>query len=128
MTLEETHETIQQGGGPSPVPPEAGNRTVSGVAVLVDFQLKPGTRDAFRRLIDDNARESVATEPGCLRFDVLEPDDKPDGVLLYEVYANGAAFQTHLASRHYSVFAAASDDLCISKAVVTCTLVCEGGA
>ena len=100
---------------------------MSGFAVVVDFRLKPGMRGAFRALVDANARASATTEPDCLRFDVLEPDQQPDSILLYEVYADRAAFQAHLDSAHYLTFAADSVELCDSKTVVTCDLVCEGG-
>ena len=101
---------------------------MSRFAVFVEFDLKPGKRAVFRDLIDANARASVAEEAGCFRFDVLEPDDKPDTILLYEIYADRAAFQAHLDSAHYRTFAAASADLCAGRTVTRCTLVLEGGA
>ena len=36
---------------------------MSGYVVLVDFRLKPGARAVFRNLIDDNARQSAASNP-----------------------------------------------------------------
>lgn len=101
---------------------------MSAFAVIVDFRLKPGMRGAFRTLVDANARASAKTEADCLRFDVLEPDEQPDSILLYEVYADRGAFQTHIDSAHYRSFAAETEGLCDSKTVITCDLVCEGGA
>ena len=101
---------------------------MSGFAVIVDFRLKPGMRGAFRTLVDANARASASTESDCLRFDVLEPDEQPDCILLYEIYADRGAFQIHIDSAHYRTFAAESEVLCASKTVITCDLVCEGGA
>ncbi len=49
-----------------------GEAVMSGFVVIVDFRLKPGSRSAFRRLVDTNATASVRDEPGCRRFDVLE--------------------------------------------------------
>ncbi|HEX3485713.1 MAG TPA: putative quinol monooxygenase, partial [Micropepsaceae bacterium] len=60
--------------------------------VVVEFHLKEGARPQFRRLIDANVDASVRSEPGCLQFDVLEPEGDGDGVLLYEVYSDEAAF------------------------------------
>ena len=100
---------------------------MTGFVVLVDVGLKSGQRAAFRRLVDANARASAA-EPGCRRFDVLEPEGEPDRVLLYEIYADRAAFDAHLATAHYVAFDEASAALCASKSVSTCALVCEGGA
>jgi (4S)-4-hydroxy-5-phosphonooxypentane-2,3-dione isomerase len=97
-------------------------------AIIVDFRLKPGARAEFRRLIDANARLSAQTEPGCRRFDVLEPGDQSDRVLLYEIYTDAAAFDEHKRSAHFSQFDAESAPLVIEKSVIRCELVCEGSA
>lgn len=101
---------------------------MSGFVVWVEFRLKPGTRASFRALIDANARTSVQAEAGCLRFDVVEPDGEPDRVLLYEIYTDRDAFQSHARSDHYLRFDRDSAALCLGKSVLTGTLVCEGGA
>jgi autoinducer 2-degrading protein len=94
--------------------------------ILVDFQLKPGARPEFRRLIDENADASVRTEPGCLQFDVLEPEDEGDRVLLYEIYSDKAAFDAHLRTEHFRIFAGASEALIQQKKVTRCNLVFSG--
>jgi (4S)-4-hydroxy-5-phosphonooxypentane-2,3-dione isomerase len=97
-------------------------------AIIVDFRLKPGARPAFRKLIDTNARTSANREPGCRRFDVLEPQGETDRIVLYEIYDDLAAFDAHLASAHYAEFDAASAPLVTGKSVVRCDLVCDGSA
>ena len=95
--------------------------------VVVEFQLKPGTRSQFRSLIDVNADASVRNEPGCLQFDVLEPEDESDRVLLYEIYSGKAAFDAHRQTEHFHVFNRASESLCLGKSVTRCGLVFSGG-
>lgn len=97
-------------------------------AILVDFRLKPGAREEFRRLIDVNAGQSVRDEEGCSRFDVLEVSDDDDRILLYEVYRDRAAFDAHLETPHYAVFNAQSADLVAGKSVSEYNLVFEGSA
>ena len=94
--------------------------------VVVEFQLKQGARAEFRRLIDTNADASVKNEPGCLQFDVLEPEGDDDRVLLYEIYSDKAAFDAHLRSDHFRTFAGASEALCLQKSVTRCDLVFSG--
>ena len=94
--------------------------------VVVEFQLKQGARAEFRSLIDANADASVRNEPGCLQFDVLEPEGEGDRVLLYEIYADKAAFDAHLKTDHFRVFAGASEALCLQKSVKRCNLVFSG--
>ena len=95
-------------------------------AIIVDFELKPGAQPAFRRLVDENARASMLNERGCRRFDVLEPRDATDRVLLYEIYEDEAAFADHLNSLHYESFDRESAPLVNQKSVTRCDLVCDG--
>jgi autoinducer 2-degrading protein len=99
---------------------------MTGFALIVDFRLKPGARSAFRQLVDSNARTSAQAEPGCRRFDVVEPRDESDRVVLYEIYDDEAAFGAHMRSPHYARFDVESAPLVIGKSVVQCDLVCEG--
>ena len=101
---------------------------MSGYAIIVDFRLKPGAHEAFRRLIDANARLSVETEAGCRRFDVLEPQDEHDRIVLYEIYDDEAALKAHARSQHFEVFDRESGPLVLSKSVTHCALAFEGGA
>jgi autoinducer 2-degrading protein len=75
-------------------------------AITVSFELEEGAAEKFHCLVAENARQSVALEPGCLRFDVLFPTNGATGseVFLYEIYANPAAFDIHLASPHFKSF------------------------
>jgi quinol monooxygenase YgiN len=99
---------------------------MSAFAITVDFTLKPGTLAAFRKLIDRNAADSCALEPGCQRFDVLVPSGESDRVFLYEIYDDRAAFDTHLKTAHFEVFNRESETLVVAKTVVQYALVCEG--
>ena len=67
-----------------------GGGAMSGFVIIVDFKLKPGARATFRKLIDANAATSVRDEPGCRRFDVLEPEGEDDRIVLYEIYDHRA--------------------------------------
>jgi autoinducer 2-degrading protein len=96
--------------------------------VIVDFQLHPGTRAAFRNLVDANARLSAHDEPGCKRFDVVEPGGDVNRVVLYEIYDNRAAFEAHMQTQHFLDFDAESAALVASKFITTGSLVCEGSA
>jgi quinol monooxygenase YgiN len=99
---------------------------LSGFTIIVDFRLKTGARRQFRRLIDQNAKQSATREPGCRRFDVLEPVGEEDRILLYEIYADRAAFDAHTKTEHYAQFDSESAGLLASKSVVVCDLVLEG--
>ncbi|MEZ0167889.1 putative quinol monooxygenase [Microvirga sp. TS319] len=99
---------------------------MTGYVVIVDFRLYPGMGTAFRRLVDANARISAGTEPSCRRFDVVEPHEDRDRVLLVEVYDDEAGFDAHVRSDHYKHFDTESAPLVSAKSVLRGELVFEG--
>ena len=78
---------------------------MSRLVVYVEFRVKPEDHAAFARLLAANAAASLETEPGCARFDVLTPEGAKDGrFVLYEIYADDAAFDAHLRTEHFLAF------------------------
>lgn len=89
----------------------------NGYAITVTFELEDGAAETFHRLVTENARQSVALEPGCIRFDVLFPVAHALEVSLYEIYTDQAAFDFHLASAHFKSFDEQTRALVRSKTV-----------
>lgn len=72
--------------------------------VVVEFELRPEHVEAFRQAMFENARRSLADEPGCRQFDVCTDPGDATRILLYERYVDEAAFRLHLASPHFVAF------------------------
>ena len=71
---------------------------------IPEFQVRPGCMDAFLAAAADDARHSVADEPGCQQFDVVRPEGSEDIVVFYEVYDSRAAFEGQLETPHLARF------------------------
>ena len=72
--------------------------------VIPEFVVKPDCLEAFLALAQDDARHSLADEPGCRQFDVVQMEGAPHQVLFYEVYDSRAAFEAHLQTPHLARF------------------------
>ena len=72
--------------------------------IVAPIQIKPGYKDQFIEAVVEDARSSVANEPGCLRFDVIQDANDANRIWLYEVYKDEAAFQAHLQAPHLLKF------------------------
>jgi len=81
------------------------------LVLIVEMRLRAGKTKEFMPLIIENARHSLADEPGCRRFDVLIPAEGADRVVLYEIYDSEDAFDAHRTTDHYIEFKAAARDL-----------------
>jgi len=72
--------------------------------VIPEFVVKPDCIDAFLALAQDDASHSLADEPGCQQFDVVQIEGAPHHILFYEVYDSRAAFDAHLQTPHLARF------------------------
>ncbi len=72
--------------------------------VIAEFKVRPAAVDQFRELMTRHAHRSVTTEEGCFQFDVCQLRDDPSRFVLYERYANEAAYVQHRADpRHKQI-------------------------
>jgi quinol monooxygenase YgiN len=71
--------------------------------VTVHFTLKSAHAAEFADAVLDNAGRSLADEPGCRVFDVVQ-DASGLQFFLYELYDDEAAFQAHLRMPHFRTF------------------------
>jgi autoinducer 2-degrading protein len=83
--------------------------------LVVEFELKPENVERFHTLIVENARASVANEPGCRQFDVVRPQDAPNRIVLYEVYDDLAAFEAHIKMPHVAAFFAEAKPMIVEQ-------------
>ncbi|MFG2305606.1 putative quinol monooxygenase [Actinacidiphila glaucinigra] len=71
---------------------------------LVSFTVRPDHRADFVRAARKTARDSLASEPGSHRFEVIADEENPDVFYLNEVYADVEAFNTHATGPHFAAF------------------------
>lgn len=83
--------------------------------VIAEFRVKPGSMPAFLEAAVDDARHSLADEPGCRQFDVMEIAGGDGTIVFYEVYDNRAAFDHHLTTPHLKRFQAAFPALVVEE-------------
>ena len=92
-----------------------GESQLGNFVLIVEIEIREECAEEFFRVIGENARLSVTTEPGCRQFDVLRQLDDPSRVMLYEVYDDLAAFQAHTRMPHVLAFHEAAKPLIISQ-------------
>lgn len=100
---------------------------MSRISIIVEFTPKPGCFDAFATHIREHARATLAEEPGCERFDVMQPLDK-DGnldatkIMLVEVYTNMEAVHAHRANPRMAKVGEGSTPLLDGRKLIICAM------
>ncbi len=76
----------------------------------ITVHVKPGFVDQFIAATLDNARNS-RQEPENVRFDVLQAEDDPTRLFLYEVYRTKEGSAAHKLTPHYLAWREAVADM-----------------
>ncbi len=67
-----------------------------------------------------NASASVATEPGCRRFDIFHDDAEPERIGFNEIYDDDDAVGAHGDSAHFAAWLSATDGMLDQLVWATC--------
>jgi len=70
------------------------------IVTCVHVNVLPERIADFVEAITENHRGTV-TEPGCIRFDVLQRHDDPCRFMIYEVFVSEEAVRLHKETPHY---------------------------
>src|SRR3954451_15899414 len=70
-------------------------------AYVVRHKIQPQHLDEYLALIRAHAHGSATEEPGCLRFDVVQREDDPTEVFLFELYQDQPAVDAHVATPRF---------------------------
>lgn len=90
-------------------------------ALLVAFHCLPGRKADFIQRAMRHA-ETVRREPGCMRCDVLEPNDDGNVIYLYELFADEAELAAHAAMPYMPQFVADAKAMTEFRTRTECSL------
>ncbi|MFO1049321.1 MAG: NAD(P)-dependent oxidoreductase [Geminicoccaceae bacterium] len=80
------------------------NRASEPLTVIAELRFDPAHREALVELARQHVRNTLAAEPGCLRFELVVSKEDPGSLLFCEMFADEAAFAVHRASPHAAWF------------------------
>lgn len=91
-------------------------------ALIVEFDLNPGKGPALLAIMNEHAKLTLAEEPGCSQFDVLQPEDGDSRILLVEVYDDRAAYEAHRRNPRMPGINASIEPLLSGRKVTICSI------
>jgi (4S)-4-hydroxy-5-phosphonooxypentane-2,3-dione isomerase len=65
------------------------------LAIIATIEITPGRIDDYILLALAHRARCLKDEPGTVAFEILPPRNDDNNVLLYELYADDAAFDAH---------------------------------
>jgi quinol monooxygenase YgiN len=84
------------------------------LVLQVNIKVKPENVDSFMQKVLENAR-AARSEPGCRQFEVLVDPEDETSIMLFEVYDDQKAFETHQAGAAFKKYVADAVPLLASR-------------
>jgi quinol monooxygenase YgiN len=69
---------------------------MSKLAIIATIRIKPERIHEYLLEIRAHAGRCLAEESGTIQFDILQPVNEPDKVILYELFKDDTALESHL--------------------------------
>ncbi|MET0680686.1 MAG: putative quinol monooxygenase [Burkholderiales bacterium] len=76
------------------------------LVLAVSLKIKADCVEKFMAEVLKNGKAARETEPGCRQFDIVVDPNDPTKAMLYEVYADEAAFEAHQQAPHFKYYLA----------------------
>lgn len=94
---------------------------MSKIALVVTLKIADGKMDEFMPSLLGHAARCNMHEEGCLQFDVLKPQERPNEVRIYEVYRDQAALDEHSKGGSIKQMRDETEGMVTDRDLVICT-------
>ena len=74
------------------------------VVRLAELEIDPAHLESYKTALQEEIATSIRVEPGVLTLYAVSVKDHPTQIRLFEMYANAAAYETHLRSPHFKKY------------------------
>ena len=95
---------------------------MSTVVLWVELAMAAGQKASYIARAARHRETVLANEPGCERFDVVVPDEAENMVMLYEVYTDEQAFETHVNTPYMAEYREDTASMIVERKLTRCTL------
>ena len=89
---------------------------MSGIAIIVEYDVKPGCLEEQEKRVLESAAKCLR-EDGCLRMEVFVPEGQENKLVLSELWRDEAALSVHRNQPGHAEEHEHVDELCIGKQV-----------
>jgi quinol monooxygenase YgiN len=81
---------------------------------VAEIEIDPGRSEAYQAALRQEIEASIRLEPGVLALHAVGDKDNPARIVVFEIYADVAAYVAHLKAPHFLAYKQATADMVIS--------------
>ncbi|WNZ80977.1 putative quinol monooxygenase [Pseudomonas sp. P105] len=88
------------------------------VVRIAQLVIDPDQLVAYQAAVKEEMADSVRLEPGVLAIYSVAEKDYPNRLHFFEIYANEAAYKSHIASAHFQKYVSTTKSMILSRALI----------
>ena len=85
---------------------------------IAELEIDPVRLEAYKAAVKEEMETSVRVEPGVLAIYAVAEKDAPTKLRFFEMYADEAAFKSHIDSAHFKKYAGTTKDMILSRRLI----------
>ncbi|NDI84121.1 putative quinol monooxygenase [Undibacterium crateris] len=93
------------------------------VALVVSISYQEESKMAFLQVLSDHQQRSLQTEKGTLQFELLQPDELSNTIMIFELYANQEAYEWHEQGASLALFKEQAGAMITALSVQQCSVM-----
>jgi quinol monooxygenase YgiN len=93
------------------------------VVRLAKIQVDPAQLDNYKAALKEGIETAVRVEPGVLTYYALADKANPNHITILEIYADSAAYQSHIETAHFKKYKNTVKDMIKSLELVDVDLI-----
>jgi quinol monooxygenase YgiN len=85
---------------------------------IAELEIDPARLEAYKAAVKEEMEASVRVEPGVLAIYAVAEKDNPSRLRFFEMYADEAAYRSHIESAHFRKYAIATKEMILSRRLI----------
>src|SRR3954462_15276573 len=85
---------------------------------IAELEIDPARLEAYKASVKEEMEAAVRVEPGVLAIYAVAEKDNPSRLRFFEMYADEAAYRSHIESAHFRKYAKATKDMILSRRLI----------
>lgn len=90
---------------------------------LAKIKVDPAQLDMYNSALKEQMATAIRLEPGVLTYYAVADKSDPSNITILEIYADTAAYQTHITTNHFKKYKETVKDMVKSLELVDVTLI-----
>ncbi|RYF09931.1 MAG: antibiotic biosynthesis monooxygenase [Oxalobacteraceae bacterium] len=85
---------------------------------IADLEIDPAQLPAYQAAVREEMSASIQIEPGVLAINCVAEKEAPNKLHFFEVYADPAAYEAHIASPHFRKYVDVTKSMITSRRLI----------